>query len=159
MKVTESKWKGSFYLTRRCDVDCWYCCVPHVDADRSTELGASGIRTVISNLAAMGVDVIVFGGGEPFLRQDMLPVALLAAREHEVYPVVLTNGRLLCLSVRARATLEALYGMHGAFGLSVSVDNAQAAQRKPQVAHHSRTRHEAALVCWRRYSMGRLHCL
>lgn len=128
--INERRWRASYYLTRRCDLDCWYCCVPLVDADRRDELGAEGVTAVVGNLAGMGADLIVFTGGEAFLRADLLPVALRAARAYGVYPVVLTNGRLLVTSPRAERLLREMVAEFGQFGLSVSIDSAEAAGRR-----------------------------
>lgn len=120
--INEKKWRASYYLTRRCDVDCWYCDVPHVDADRKTELDAAGVDRVINNLHRMGVDLIVFTGGEPFLRQDLLLRAISSAQSAGIYAVLLTNGRLICKSPQVRAVLAGLVAQCEPFGLSVSYD-------------------------------------
>lgn len=121
-EVNERNWRASYYLTRRCDVDCWYCDVPHVDADKSSELGVDGVSAIIKNLYRLGVDLIVFTGGEPFLRPDLLPTALRQAKVLGIYPVLLTNGRLLAKSQQVRDVLRSLVDESGPFGLSVSVD-------------------------------------
>ncbi len=106
--INERVWRASYYLTRRCDLDCWYCCVPGVDAVRRDELDAAGVDAVVANLALMGADLIVFTGGEPFLRPDLLLPALQAARRHGIYPVLLTNGRIAVSQPEGRAKLREL---------------------------------------------------
>lgn len=130
--INERVWRASYYLTRRCDLDCWYCCVPGVDADRRTELNAGGVTAVVRNLARMGADLIVFTGGEPFLRPELLLPALRAAKDHGIYPVLLTNGRIAAETEHGRKALRDLVRGIGDFGLSVSMDSAAAAARQPQ---------------------------
>lgn len=127
----ESQWRASYYLTRRCDLDCWYCCVPKVDAARSSELGAEGVRAVVGNLAAMGVDLVVLTGGEPFLRPDLLCPAMEACVLHGVYPVLLSNGRIVSTQAHGREKLRELADAIPQFGFSVSLDSAAAAGRTP----------------------------
>lgn len=115
------EYRASVYLTRRCDVRCWYCQVPLVDAARWTELDKYGWRRVVDRMAEMGVTLAVNTGGEPFLRQDLLLDTLRYQIEKGIYPVLLTNGRLLYKSERARETLRFLVE-HGLNALSVSID-------------------------------------
>jgi len=60
----------------------------------STEEG----KAFISDLADFGVPVLLFSGGEPLLRDDMLGLAAFA-REQGVRPVLSTNGTLISEAV------------------------------------------------------------
>ena len=117
----DDEYRASIYLTRRCDVRCWYCQVPLVDAKKRSELGASGWRNVVDRMAEMGVTLAVNTGGEPFLRQELLLDTIPYQIERGVYPVLLTNGRLLYKSEGARETLRKLVDS-GLNALSVSID-------------------------------------
>ena len=115
------EYRASIYLTRRCDVRCWYCQVPLVDAKQRLELDAHGWRNVVDRMAEMGVTLAVNTGGEPFLRQELLLDTIPYQIMRGIYPVLLTNGRLLYKSERARETLCALVDQ-GLNALSVSID-------------------------------------
>jgi len=114
-------YRASIYLTRRCDLRCWYCQVPLIDAKRKTELDAAGWRVVVDRMAEMGVTLAVNTGGETFLRQDLLLDTIPYQIEKGIYPVLLTNGRLLHDSEGARETLRQLVA-GGLSALSVSID-------------------------------------
>ena len=115
------EYRASVYLTRRCDVRCWYCQVPLIDAKKRTELSIEDWRTVVDRMAEMGVTLAVNTGGESFLRQDLLLDTVPYQIERGIYPVVLTNGRLIHKSERARETLRKLADL-GLNALSVSID-------------------------------------
>lgn len=82
---------------------------------------------VLDRLAEMNVGLVTFGGGEPMLRQDILRAAIPYALSLGIYPVLLTNGRLVVESERARDTLRFLHDA-GLENLSVSLDSVAAAQ-------------------------------
>lgn len=115
------EWRASVYLTRRCDLRCWYCSVPLIDAVVTEELSVSKWKTAVDRLYEMGVRLIVNTGGEPFLRQDLLREIIPYQIAKGIYPVLLTNGRLLANTDRAKETLQYLVEQ-GLDCLSVSID-------------------------------------
>jgi len=56
---------------------------------------------MVRDLAEFGVPVLLFSGGEPFLRSDMYDLARLA-RELGIRPVISTNGTLITEEVAQR---------------------------------------------------------
>lgn len=118
----ETGYRAYLYTTRRCDVLCWYCNVPLVDAERGRELPDEHWLTILDRLKEMGVGLVVFGGGECTLRMNLLKLAIPRCIENGQYPVLLTNGRLISKSpwyVEALAELQA----RGLDNISVSVDD------------------------------------
>jgi MoaA/NifB/PqqE/SkfB family radical SAM enzyme len=77
-------------LTSRCNIDCPYCYVPR----DSCELGTKKWEAIIDQLDDLGVFQLTFGGGEPFLRNDISHLARYA-RDRGVNVTVTTNGTLL----------------------------------------------------------------
>lgn len=114
-------YRANIYLTRRCDVRCWYCRVPLINAVQSQELSVAQWFTVIDRLKEMNATLVINTGGEVFLRQDALREVVAYEIAQGLYPIVLTNGRLLHESARARETLRYLVGQ-GLNALSVSID-------------------------------------
>lgn len=131
------EYRGYAYITRRCDLRCWYCNVPLVDAAKSGELSPDRWRVILQNFHALGGTLLTFGGGEPFLRQDILLGAVPYAIQLGVYPVLLTDGRLVATNPKAQQTLRTLK-MLGLNCLSVSIDNATDLDELPDTDEGSR---------------------
>lgn len=81
-------------VTRRCNLRCVHCYSHSRDQEYAGELNhEEGIR-LINDLADFGVPVILFSGGEPLTRPDILDL-ITHARRRGVRAVVSTNGTLL----------------------------------------------------------------
>ncbi len=80
--------------TRTCNLRCVHC-YAHSDARRyEGELSTDEAKVMIDNLAAFGSPVLLFSGGEPCLRPDL--VELMAyARAAGMRVVISTNGTLI----------------------------------------------------------------
>jgi 12,18-didecarboxysiroheme deacetylase len=81
-------------VTRRCNLKCVHC-YAHADgkADRNELTTAEGKR-LLEDLAAFGVPVILFSGGEPLVRPDLVELAAYAVRLG-MRAVISTNGTLI----------------------------------------------------------------
>lgn len=102
-----------FYVTARCNLACEQCNIIYGMAD-SPEMTLSQIRQVAENLARIGVCIVLFIGGEPFMRQD-LPEIVEAFTSMKIHVRLQTNG---LASKRALARcVEA-----GAHDISISLD-------------------------------------
>lgn len=81
-------------VTQRCNLRCVHCYAhaknQHFDNELSTEEG----RLLIDDLAAFGVPVLLFSGGEPLIRPDLPELAAYAV-EHGMRAVISTNGTLI----------------------------------------------------------------
>lgn len=80
--------------TQRCNLKCVHCYARAQDKDFPNELTPMEGMAFIQDLSDFGVPVILFSGGEPTLREDVLELALWA-KELGVRPVLSTNGTLI----------------------------------------------------------------
>ncbi len=78
-------------VTKRCNLDCYYCpwhTVPtNYDGERDTDVW----KAQIDKLTARGIRIFVFEGGEPTLRRD-LPDLLEHAHQCGAQTILATNG-------------------------------------------------------------------
>lgn len=80
-------------LTNACNLRCKHC-FSFAGESFADELSYEEIRRVLKELQDMGTMEIDFGGGEPFLRPDLLEV-LDATQSLDFEIVLLTNGTLI----------------------------------------------------------------
>lgn len=78
-------------VTKRCNLDCYYCPWHTRANDFSEELETERWKTLIADVYSSGARVLVFEGGEPTLRSD-LPVLLDYARSLGALTILATNG-------------------------------------------------------------------
>ncbi|MHB8375856.1 MAG: radical SAM protein [Dehalococcoidia bacterium] len=81
-------------VTRRCNLHCVHCYAAAGDRDYPGELSTEESFAVIDDLAAFGVPVILFSGGEPLVRPDLFALSG-RARDRGLRVVLSTNGTLL----------------------------------------------------------------
>lgn len=81
-------------LIRRCNLHCVHCYSNSQDHDYSGELTPAEAEAFIDDLARYQVPVLLFSGGEPLLRPDLLHLIRRAA-SHGIRAVVSTNGTLI----------------------------------------------------------------
>src|SRR5271157_5973561 len=95
-------------VTRSCNVNCLNCLSDSRPRRYESELTTAEGRALISDLGAYQLPLLLFAGGEPLLRKDLLE---LVAYTHEqgIQPSLLTNGTLLS---RAMAAGLKRAGMH-----------------------------------------------
>ncbi len=79
-----------YYITARCNLRCQQCNVIYANSNVG-EAGTEKTIEAINNLGALGTNVILFTGGEPFVRKD-LPTLVKAAIESGMHPRIQTNG-------------------------------------------------------------------
>ena len=102
-----------FYVTARCDLACEQCNIIYADAD-AEEMTLTQIRQMAYNLSKIGVCIVLFIGGEPFMRKD-LPEIVKAFTDVNIHVRLQTNG-LASLGDLQRC-VEA-----GAHDISISLD-------------------------------------
>ena len=80
--------------THRCNFNCSYCYNASLERSQNTELSTEQWCIALDQLRKIGVERVIFTGGEPFLRDDL---AELLAYSNNLgnYTEVLTNGSLL----------------------------------------------------------------
>lgn len=81
-------------MTRRCNLKCVHCYAHARDEDFPNELTTEEGEGLIDDLAQFGSPVILFSGGEPFLRPDLTRLAAYAV-EKGMRAVISTNGTLI----------------------------------------------------------------
>ncbi|MBK5232889.1 MAG: radical SAM protein [Thermoleophilia bacterium] len=77
--------------TRRCNLHCGHCYADSHDRDYPGELSGEEAGRMLEDLASFGVPTVLFSGGEPLLRPDLLEMAALAS-ELGMRTVLSTNG-------------------------------------------------------------------
>jgi MoaA/NifB/PqqE/SkfB family radical SAM enzyme len=78
--------------TSRCNLKCEHCYA--AVSSRQSELTTGQAKAVIDDLAGFGVPVVLFSGGEPFVRPDIFELAEYAASKG-LRVVFSTNGTLI----------------------------------------------------------------
>ena len=130
--------------TRGCNLRCRHCYARAVERVKGGELTGGEARTMIDDLAAFGCPVLLFSGGEPCLRPDL--VELMAyAKTRGLRVVLSTNGTLIDKALAERfaavglsyagisldgmkATHDRFRGVEGAFEKALDgIRNAKAA--------------------------------
>ena len=101
--------------TRRCNLRCRHCYAAAGCEPTAGELDTAEAKGLLDDLAAYGVPVVLFSGGEPLLREDLAELVAHAA-DAGLRPVLSTNGTILTRE-RARRLRDA-----GLAYVGVSVD-------------------------------------
>jgi Fe-coproporphyrin III synthase len=111
-------------VTRRCNLKCVHCYSQSEDRNYSGELSLEEGKALIDDLAAFGAPVILFSGGEPLIRKDILDL-IRYATEKGRRAVVSTNGTLITRIVAEKLreiglsyvgiSLDGLEEVHDAF--------------------------------------------
>ncbi len=81
-------------MTRRCNLKCVHCYAQAVDPDGVDEISTSQAKTMIDDLAQFGAPVMLFSGGEPLVRKDLVELAH-HAKGKGMRAVISTNGTLI----------------------------------------------------------------
>lgn len=81
-------------ITRRCNLNCQHCYSASANLDYPGELSTEEGKKLITDLANFGSPVILFSGGEPLLRDDLMELAQMAT-DLGIRTVISTNGTLL----------------------------------------------------------------
>lgn len=101
-------------VTQRCNLRCKHCYAAG-EPDLSKELTTEECLRAIDGFADFGCPVVLFSGGEPFTRPDLLDLAAYA-REKGRRVVFSTNGTLITPALAAR--IKAI----GASYVGISID-------------------------------------
>ena len=80
--------------TRRCNLKCRHCYSNAGEGDDGGELSSAEAREMISDLARYGVPVLLFSGGEPLLRPDVMELGAWAVGKG-IRTVLSTNGTII----------------------------------------------------------------
>jgi len=80
--------------TYRCQCNCVHCSIKAYSADRQSELDTSQIKSIIDEAWQLGVLEMIFSGGEPLLREDIVEL-VRHANTRGMITRLNTNGLLL----------------------------------------------------------------
>jgi heme d1 biosynthesis radical SAM protein NirJ len=78
-------------LIRRCNLACKHCYTTSADIDFPGELSTQEIYTVMDDLRAFKVPVLILSGGEPLLRPDIFDISR-RAKDMGFYVALSSNG-------------------------------------------------------------------
>jgi 12,18-didecarboxysiroheme deacetylase len=81
-------------VTRACNLKCVHCYAKAIDRKSEGELSHEQGLSLIDDLAAFGAPVILFSGGEPLMRPDLVTLASYAVNRG-MRAVISTNGTLI----------------------------------------------------------------
>jgi len=110
-------------ITRRCNLHCAQCYAEARDYEFEGELTTEEVKHVLTDLAAFGVPLVIWSGGEPLMRPDLFDL-IAYARSLGLPSALSTNGTLLTAeAARKLRDLELLY-------VGVSIDGIGAAHDK-----------------------------
>lgn len=84
--------------TRTCNLNCIHCYTDSRLCAYAGELTTAEAQAMIEDLARFGVPALLFSGGEPLMRADLLELVAYA-RALGIRPVLSTNGTLITASV------------------------------------------------------------
>ncbi|HTY24420.1 MAG TPA: 12,18-didecarboxysiroheme deacetylase [Desulfomonilaceae bacterium] len=111
-------------VTRRCNLRCVHCYSHSADLDYPGELSFENGKALIDDLADFGSPVVLFSGGEPLVRRDILDL-IKHAVGRGMRAVLSTNGTLITGAVAAKLkdiglsyvgiSLDGLERVHDAF--------------------------------------------
>lgn len=110
--------------TRRCNLKCVHCYSRSEDRDYAGELSFDEGKALIDDLAQFGSPVLLFSGGEPLIRRDILDLIRYAV-SRGMRAVVSTNGTLITRDIAEKLkeiglsyvgiSLDGLEGTHDSF--------------------------------------------
>jgi radical SAM protein with 4Fe4S-binding SPASM domain len=84
--------------TRRCNLRCAHCYSASTDAPAPDEMTTAQAEAMLDDLAAFGVPVVLFSGGEPLMRPDVMGL-LRRAAALGLRTVLSTNGTTITEAV------------------------------------------------------------
>jgi len=99
--TTDSRPLVVWNVTKRCNLRCVHCYAGATETADPRELTTDEGRGLVDDLAHAGCPVLLFSGGEPYLREDIFELGSYAA-ERGLRPVVSTNGTLITRDIAVR---------------------------------------------------------
>ena len=117
--TTADKPLVAWNTTRRCNLRCQHCYLDSEDKDYAGELTTEQAKAMIDDLAEMGCPVLLFSGGEPFLRKDLFELGEYAISKG-IRAVISSNGTLID-EEKAKRVAEVGFSYVG-----ISIDGARA---------------------------------
>jgi MoaA/NifB/PqqE/SkfB family radical SAM enzyme len=97
-KFTKIKkpYSAQIEVTLKCNASCPFCSIPSLHSSfLSNEMSTTQIKSIIDELAKLGVNALSFTGGEPTLRKDLPELIYHAGVNHDFMNGIATNGYLM----------------------------------------------------------------
>ena len=88
-------------VTRRCNLKCLHCYARATAAAAPDELNSAEGLALLRDLKDFGVPVVLFSGGEPLMRDDLLELVAWTA-QNDMRAVISTNGTLITRELARR---------------------------------------------------------
>ncbi len=79
---------------QRCNLKCVHCYSQSQNIEYPNELNTKDAKAMLDSLAEYGAPVILFSGGEPLMREDLMEL-ITYARDKGLRAVISTNGTLI----------------------------------------------------------------
>ncbi len=107
-------------MTQRCNLKCVHCYAHAVEpSNHKDPISTNQAKVIIDDLAQFGAPVMLFSGGEPLVREDLVDLAKYATSKG-MRAVISTNGTLIT-KAKARELKEV-----GLSYVGISLDGAEA---------------------------------
>lgn len=84
-----------FSLTNRCNLRCKMCEISKNSTPEDSELSTDKVKDIIMQIRGMGINHIIFSGGEPLLRKDLVEIIKFAHENNIQMVDLITNGTML----------------------------------------------------------------
>lgn len=84
-----------FSLTNRCCLRCIMCDIPKSPGNQENELSTDEAKKIILQVKDLGVRHLIFSGGEPLLRDDLIELVRFSREKGIPWVDIITNG-ILC---------------------------------------------------------------
>ncbi len=81
-------------MTKRCNLKCVHCYAQAVSLQGKDDISTEQAKAMIDDLAGYGCPVMLFSGGEPLVREDLVELAR-HAKGRGMRAVISTNGTLI----------------------------------------------------------------
>lgn len=86
---------ATLLVTNRCNLKCTHCCADAEELSIIDPMDTFAIYKCIDQLVILGVETIVFSGGEPLIRNDIWEILTYARRVHKGTIDLMTNATLI----------------------------------------------------------------
>ncbi|MCL1880105.1 MAG: putative heme d1 biosynthesis radical SAM protein NirJ2 [Actinomycetia bacterium] len=105
----------SWNTTNQCNMTCKHC-YRDAGARLADELSTTEAKKLIDELVLAGFKIMIFSGGEPFMRSDIIEL-MAYARQAGLRPVMGSNGSLITADIACE--LKQI----GVMGVGISIDS------------------------------------
>lgn len=94
-----------FSLTNRCCLRCVMCDIPKSSGRQEDELSTKEVKKIILQIKELGVRHLIFSGGEPLLRTDIMELIRFSKESGILWVDIITNG-ILCSDEAAQSLIS-----------------------------------------------------